>query len=204
MAQRGSVEGAQALTGAMAFSLSSEFPVLRSARLLLRELVPSDAGDLFAFVSDIEVQRYNAEPMKSVDEARTYIVERRRLFIEHQAIVWAMADAVSNRVIGSCGFGSLSSWHRSANLGYLLRRDHWGQGLAREAVQALLAFGFGRLELHRVEATTIADNERSVRVLEAAGFRREGLRRESSLEDDHRFHDTAIYGLLRSEYSERP
>ena len=52
------------------------------------------------------------------------------------------------------------------------------------------------MQLHRIQAHTIADNHRSVRLLERLGFRREGTLREYSLEDDLTFHDSAVYGLL--------
>jgi ribosomal-protein-alanine N-acetyltransferase len=57
------------------------------------------------------------------------------------------------------------------------------------------------MQLHRIEAATIVDNTRSVRLLERLGFRREGVRREYSLEEDGAYHDSAIYGLLRREFS---
>jgi [ribosomal protein S5]-alanine N-acetyltransferase len=55
------------------------------------------------------------------------------------------------------------------------------------------------MNLHRIQAHTIADNHRSVRLLERLGFRREGTLREFSMEDDLSFHDSAIYGLLRTD-----
>lgn len=196
MAERRGLEGAKTLNRPP----FAEFPTLRTARLVLRELVPSDAADLFVFAGDPEVQRFNAEPLASVEATRNYIIERRRRYLEQQAIVWGMADATTNRVIGSCGFGTYSEWNRCASVGYTLRRDRWGQGLAREAVARLLEYGFGEAALHRIEASTIADNLRSVRLLEALGFRREGVRRQCSLEDDGAFHDVVLYGLLVSEY----
>jgi ribosomal-protein-alanine N-acetyltransferase len=57
------------------------------------------------------------------------------------------------------------------------------------------------MNLHRIYAATIADNHESVRLLERVGFMREGTSRESSWEDDGTFHDSAMYGLLRREFS---
>jgi ribosomal-protein-alanine N-acetyltransferase len=55
------------------------------------------------------------------------------------------------------------------------------------------------MKLHRVKARTIADNHRSVRLLERLGFRCEGTLREHSLEDDQALHGNAVYGLLRTD-----
>jgi ribosomal-protein-alanine N-acetyltransferase len=77
-----------------------------------------------------------------------------------------------------------------------MARAYWGQGIASEALRAILRFGFDGMKLNYIYAGTIADNHESVRLLERIGFRREGTRREYSWEDDGTFHDGAMYGLL--------
>jgi ribosomal-protein-alanine N-acetyltransferase len=69
--------------------------------------------------------------------------------------------------------------------------------LATEALTAAVRFGFSEMQLNRIEAQTIADNEPSTRLLDRLGFAREGTRRRYSWEEDGTFHDGAIYGLLR-------
>jgi len=69
----------------------------------------------------------------------------------------------------------------------------------RRCARAILVFGFSRMNLYRIYAGTIADNYDSVRLLERLGFKREGMERESSWEDDGRFHDSLMYGLRRGE-----
>jgi RimJ/RimL family protein N-acetyltransferase len=56
------------------------------------------------------------------------------------------------------------------------------------------------MDLNRIEVYTRADNIRSVRMMERLGFRREGTKRESTLEDDGKYYNSAIYGLLKREY----
>jgi RimJ/RimL family protein N-acetyltransferase len=59
----------------------------------------------------------------------------------------------------------------SAELGFLLRRDRWGDGLATEAVEAVIACGFGPLGLTRLAAAAQAANRAAARVLEKNGFK---------------------------------
>ena len=59
--------------------------------------------------------------------------------------------------------------------------SHWGLGIASEAARAVIGYGFTTMKLHRIQAHTIADNHRSVQLLERLGFRREGTLREYSL-----------------------
>ena len=178
----------------------SAFPTLTTDRVVLREWEPDDAADLFVWRSDAEVQKYNSEPMRELSEAAALIDELRGDFAAGRAIEWAVTLPGDGRAIGLFGFVSWQRFHRRANIGYDLRRDYWGRGIATAALDAILRFGFERMGLHRVEATTIADNHGSVRLLGRLGFQREGLRREHSLEEDGTYHDGAVFGLLRQEY----
>jgi ribosomal-protein-alanine N-acetyltransferase len=63
----------------------------------------------------------------------------------------------------------------NAHLGYFVAERHNGRGYATEAVRAAIDFAFGELALHRVQAAAIPRNLGSIRVLEKAGFREEGL-----------------------------
>lgn len=85
-------------------------------------------------------------------------------------------------------------------MGYDLTRAYWGRGLASEALRRVLQFAFSEMNVNRIYAGTIADNQESVRMLQRNGFTREGTRRQSSWEDDGTFHDSALYGLLREEF----
>lgn len=106
---------------------------------------------------------------------------------------------VDGEVVGLIGLHTWQRHHRRAELGYDMAVSRWGQGIAGEAARAVIDYGFTTMKLHRIEAHTIADNDRSVRLLERLGFRREGTRREYSLEDDLTFHDSAVYGLLAAD-----
>jgi [ribosomal protein S5]-alanine N-acetyltransferase len=177
------------------------FPTLTTPRLLLRELMPDDAADVFVFRSDPEVQKYNGVPLSQPEEAQELIAAVRGGYEGQHNILWAITRRDNGRVIGLAGFGYWDQYHARAAVGYDLARDQWQQGITTEAMQMIIQFGFERMLLHRIEAETIADHTASVRLLEKLGFQREGVRREFSLEDDGVYHDDAIYGLLRREYS---
>ena len=179
----------------------STFPVLTTERLTLREPVLADAPDYFIIGRDPEVQKYNAPIMKDVGEAEALIEEVRAEYSKQEGISWGVTLKNSDTVLGLFGFYRWSHRHRRAEVGYALARAWWGQGIGTEAVRAMVRFGFEQMNLHRIYAGTILDNYESVSLLENIGFIREGTKRESSWEDDGTFHDSAMYGLLRREFS---
>jgi ribosomal-protein-alanine N-acetyltransferase len=176
------------------------FPLLSTERLLLRDFTDDDAADILRFRGDPEVQKYNTDPMRDTAEARGLIRTMHAWFVTRQAIQWGITLRDEGRVIGICGIHDISRRHRRAYVGYDLTREHWGRGLASEAMRAVVQFGFERLDLNRLEAITVAENTRSIRLLERLGFQLEGVRREYSLEEDGALHGSAIFGLLRREY----
>jgi len=176
------------------------FPRLTTERLLLRDFTDSDAADILRFRSDSEVQQYNTDPMRDEAEARGLIRTMGAWYVTRQAIQWGITLREEHRVIGICGVHDWSRRHRRAYVGYDLAREYWDQGLASEAMRAVVWFAFEQLDLHRLEAITIAENVRSIRLLERLGFQQEGLRREYSVESDGAYHGSAIFGLLRRDY----
>ena len=71
-----------------------------------------------------------------------------------------------------------------------------------EAIRAVIAFGFERMNLNRIEADADARNPASGRVLEKVGFRREGIQREQFFENDT-FNDLMLFALLRRDYRDK-
>ena len=179
----------------------SHFPALTTERLTLRRVLLSDAADVLVFRGDAYVQRFNMRPISTIAEAEGEIIEAHALYGRHEGVPWAATFTEEDKVLGMFGLHDWSHNHRRAEAGYDLAQAYWGQGIAKEALRAILTFGFERMNLHRIYAGTIADNHESVRLLEGLGFTREGTLREHSWEDDGTFHDSARYGLLAREWA---
>ena len=88
------------------------------------------------------------------------------------------AIASEHEAIGGIGLEIQEDERRlSAELGYWLGEPFWGQGIATMAVQALTAYGFENFTLNRIYAYVYEINPASARVLEKAGYTREGILR---------------------------
>ena len=117
------------------------------------------------------------------------------------ALAFFIFELRSGALLGGVTLGNIRHGvAQSGHIGYWIGEKYAGQGFMVEAVQLLVAFAFDTLKLHRIEAACIPDNARSVRVLEKAGFRREGLLR-SYLRINGVWQDHYLYALIAGDQS---
>lgn len=179
------------------------FPVLDTPRLRLRPLVDGDVPALFAVFNDPETMRYWTSPaMKDIAEAEALLRDIERHAEAETLFQWGIARRDDDLVIGTCTVFRIDREHRRCELGYILRRDHWGHGLANEALTAIVRHAFGALGLHRLEADIDPRNFASIRLVERLGFKREGHLRERYFVADE-IQDSLIYGLLAPDWRSR-
>ena len=114
------------------------------------------------------------------------------------AVDFAVCDG--SGPIGGIGMRTRTNELRhSAALGYWLGRPFWGRGIISSAVKAMTAYGFGTLGLVRIDARVYRGNDASCRVLEKAGYRREGLLRKAIIKGGEPT-DYYQYAILREEW----
>jgi ribosomal-protein-alanine N-acetyltransferase len=177
----------------------SQFQVLRTKRLLLREPIVSDAPALFAMRSDPLAMRYVPRPiMQRVEEAEEFIATFSKDRAENNGITWAITLHGSDTLIGNIGFYRMKKEHYRAEVGYMLHPDHWGQRLVGEALDAVVQLGFHSLGFHSIEAITDVENVASNALLARHGFRQEAHFREDFFWDG-RFRDTLVWSRLVSD-----
>lgn len=179
------------------------FPRLSTARLELRPITQADAEALFAIFADPETMRYwSHRPYTSIDQARVLIDRILTSYSAKNGIEWAITERDRDQLIGKCCFHRVLKDHARAEVGYVIARDRWGQGILREALLSILDLGFSAMGLHSVEAQLDPRNERSANALVKVGFQKEGYLRENFCIEGE-FLDTAIYSLLKRDYLAR-
>lgn len=188
--------GAAAASGTAA----GRFPVIETPRLVLREIVPGDAADLLAVHGDAQAMRwFGHEPIGSLAEAAGLVRQFAAWRRSGTGTRWGIESREDGRLVGSCG---LFGWDRDAHkcaVGYELGSAAQGRGYMREALAAVLPWGFERMRLHRIEAHIHPCNEASLKLALKVGFTVEGRLRESACWGG-RHHDMLMLSLLRSEY----
>jgi [ribosomal protein S5]-alanine N-acetyltransferase len=183
------------------FEWGNELPRLSGRRVDLRWLTLQDAPAMLAIFGDPEVMKFwSAPPLQSLDGAVDLIEEIHDLFGSRRLFQWGICLQETGELLGTCTLFNLDRAHRRAEVGFALRRSAWGQGLATEAFGLLLRHAFESLDLHRLEADVDPNNDRSLRLLERQGFRREGYLRQR-WHHLGSIHDALFLGLLRSEWS---
>ena len=176
---------------------------LAGTRIILREIEPTgDVEASYGWASDDEFFRYLPfETVQSRDEEEAFLrgvqrdAQARPRSQYHLGITWA----TTGELIGMARLGIASPRHREGDIGYGLRRDRWGEGIATEATLLLLDLGFGPLGLHRIFAFHHPENIASGRVLQKVGMRQEGILRQN-LFAHGTWRDSVLYSILDHEW----
>lgn len=157
---------------------------MRTERLVLREFVEDDWRAVLAYQSDPRYLRFYPDMSTSEANARAFVGMFRHWQTERPRRRFQLAITLPEtaELIGNCGVRIVAQERGLAEIGYELAPVHWGHGYATEAARVMLAVGFAHLNLRRIEAECIGENERSVHVLE-----RIGLRRVAALTSEVRF-----------------
>ncbi|MBP2242023.1 ribosomal-protein-alanine N-acetyltransferase [Cytobacillus eiseniae] len=176
------------------------FPVLETDRLILRKIEKSDANSILKYLSDKEVMEfYGLEPFKTVDDALNEISWYQSIVNEGTGIRWGITLKGEDEVIGSCGFLNMVPQHFRTEIGFELSKSYWGQGIASEALEAVITYGFSHLNFQRIEALIEPPNMPSQKVTEKQGFIREGLLRNYEFTCG-KFDDLYLYSLLKQDF----
>lgn len=166
--------------------------------VLLRPLRAEDLPDLVAAVREsldhLGAWMPWAVPDYGAPEAMAFL----ELVQSGQEDAYAIRSAPDEALRGVCALNRFDSLNRTASVGYWLRADAVGRGLATRATAGLLVHGFEDLGLERVELLAAVDNDRSIAVARRLGLSEEG-RRAHALRLHDRQLDAVVFAALRAD-----
>ena len=180
--------------------LIKTIPVLETVRLLLRPYSYHDAPGLFALFTDEQVIKafgYRMEP--TLNAARQIIDRWKQEFDDKTGIRWAIIEKSSGNMVGNIGMKDIRAYHQCGAIGYAVLPGHWRKGIATEAMDMVLEYVFGTMDLHRIEAVTFLYNEASQALLRKLGFDLEGLLK-SYYKFDGSFHDSYLFARINERH----
>ncbi|HEY9630240.1 MAG TPA: GNAT family N-acetyltransferase [Coleofasciculaceae cyanobacterium] len=164
--------------------------VLETQRLILREMTLQDSDDLLEVFSDPEVMQFYPQPFDRPMTQR-WIERNIQRYAQHGFGLWAIV-LKSGKLIGDCGLVMQQvDGLETVEIGYHIRHDLWGQGLATEAAQACRDYGFNQLGFDQLISLINPANVASRRVAEKNGMR---LIKETAWREQ----PTCVYAVERS------
>jgi RimJ/RimL family protein N-acetyltransferase len=148
--------------------------MIETGRLTLRKMTLDDTDDLLSVFSDPRVmQSFGGELFDRVQMERWV---RRNLAHQEQYGfgLFSVILRAEQLLVGDCGLERMEvGGEPEVEIGYDIRSDYWGRGIATEAAAAVRDFAFGRLRLPRVVSLIRPDNVASRRVSEKIGMAKE-------------------------------
>lgn len=184
--------------------LASSSLHVETARLLVRPVAPPDLSDLMAVNGDPEVVRFLPYAVWTAPEdGEAWLARMQGLEAAGQARQLVVVQRDNGGVIGTVLLFRFDLPSQRAELGYVLGRRHWGQGLMREALAATCAHLFDSGAVRRFEAEVNPQNEASRALLLSLGFVHEGRHRQRWVAKGMTY-DVDCFGLLRGELRVRP
>ncbi|PTE22285.1 N-acetyltransferase [Cereibacter changlensis JA139] len=136
--------------------------MIRTARLLLRRAEARDLEDLHAVFSRREAMRYwSRPPYETLEETRAFLAN----------MITAPAESADDFVIERDGrvIGKAGAWS-IPEIGFILHPDHWGQGIGREALTAVIGHLFAAHDMRELVAEADPRNTACLRLLARLGF----------------------------------
>ncbi|MCC6244116.1 MAG: GNAT family N-acetyltransferase [Gemmatimonadaceae bacterium] len=177
-------------------------PTLYTQRLILRPYTVEDAPAVqrLAGAAAVAATTLNIPHPYTDGMAESWIATHRAAWDAGTDVTFAITTP-TNDLRGTVGL-HITRAHDRGEMGYWIGEPYWGQGLATEAVSALLTFAFETLALHRVQASHLPRNPASGRVMQKVGMQREGLHR-GRYKKGAAYEDVVEYAVLRSEWETR-
>ncbi len=172
--------------------------IISTDRLMIRKFEETDWKDLYEYLSDEVVVKYEPYDVYSEEDARRDAKHR-----SNNDCFYAVCIKETGKLIGNLYLskGDFDTWE----LGYVFNRKHWGKGYATESAKALVDTAFTQFGARRIIAMCNPLNEDSWKLLERLGMRREGTLLQNvyfkkDKEGNPIWSDTYEYGILKSEW----
>ncbi|MBC7868206.1 MAG: GNAT family N-acetyltransferase [Gloeobacteraceae cyanobacterium ES-bin-316] len=175
--------------------MQQKFPLLKTERLLLREILQEDIPLVFKGLSHPDVIKQFGVSYKTLEATQEQMDWYANMLKNDNGRCWAICSKDNTIFYGVCTLNFWKKEHRKAETGYWIFPEFWGKGIVSEAMRRVIAFGFEEMQLHRISAEVEDDNPASIAVLKKLGFEHEGTLRACEIKEG-RFINLEIYAIL--------
>ena len=154
--------------------------IIETERLILRRFEYTDDDAMLRYwIADEKIQSLYSEPVYTTKEAVKELLDKYIGSYEREDYYrWAIIEKDSMECIGQIAYFLVDNKNHFAEIEYCIGSDFQRQGLATEATKAVIAYGFEKMNLHKVQICTKTINAPSKRVIEKCGLTYEGTLRD--------------------------
>ncbi len=173
---------------------------LESERLIYRKLEISDFDEFYRLLQNDKrvIKYFIMQYQDNKEKALEAFMKLTSQYEDERCYRWAICDR-NNNFIGLVLCCGLNDMFHSAELGYCLGHEYWGNGYATEALERIIKFFFEEVGVNRITAEHIDENPASGRVMQKAGMIYETVAKEEIYYND-KYYDSVHYRILKSEY----
>lgn len=177
--------------------MTTEFPIIETERLLLRQFVDNDLENVFKGLSHPEIIKYYGVSFQTLEATKEQMTFFTDLEKKETGIWWAVCSADNKIFYGAGGLSSLNKEHKKAEIGFWLISEFWGKGIMKEAMPLICNYGFDNLELHRIEGLVESENKNCKNAMAKLDFQHEGTMKECEIKNG-RFINLDIYAKVKT------
>lgn len=167
-------------------------PTMETERLILRRYNEDDIDVFYNIINDNRLQKYILFPKLNKEEELEYLKKCIETADTDKCEKWSIVLKTSNEVVGNISVNTINKKHNYCNVGYVISYDYWGYGYAAEALEKvsdyLLDSGY-----YLVECSCNELNKQSSRVMEKAGFIKDGYIKNRRLNQDGTYSGVEFY-----------
>ncbi len=171
--------------------LKIEIPVIKTHRLLLREILDADINNVYKGLSHPMVIKHYGVNFTSLEATK----EQMEWFKKPEQYWFAIFDLDGEIFYGAAGLNDVTTDHKKGEIGLWLLPDFWGQGIMKEVMPLICQFGFDILGLHRIEGFIDSENRNCKRAMSKLDFEYEGTMRDCEIKDN-KYISVDIYAKL--------
>lgn len=179
-----------------------DMPTIVIGKYVLRTILKSDYLDYYEIGKDLENVKYVSwgpfdNPMQAMWVFENIFWKREEMDLP---IGYAICLKSTNRMIGVIDFHTRYKEINAAEIGYIIHRDYWNQGICSMCLKEMIRVGFEYLEYDKIIIGHVRENLASMHVIIKNGFKYEEMKYGYFKDRENIIHDCIMYSLYRNEY----
>ena len=178
------------------------FPIIEDDDILMKQIERQDLNDYVEINMNEELYRYApGEPRKTIAAVENIIGHHERDFYKKKIInLGIYLKNENNKMVGVAQVFDFDNKVNVVTIGYTLNQNYWGRGIATRTTELLLKYLFCEIDVYRIQAFVMPQNEKSKNVLLRNKFIKEGTIRQGNYWRGRGIVDLELYSILKSEY----